>query len=275
VSGRVRLTVVIRYSVTIVIALFFIFPLYWTLVTSLKTYREAFQIPPIFLKIPDFRTYIEYFGQSDFLRYLSNSLIVTTVSVVIGMASGVPAAYALSRIRIPGGEAVSFYLLASRFIPPISTVISVFFIFRRIGLYDTLLGLIILYLSMNIPYVVWMMRGFFKEIPVAVEESAWIDGCSRFRGFVQIVLPMSRPGLAATAVLTMMFSWNEFLFALIITGARAKTLPLSIAAFMGEVGIEWNAMAAAGMMIMLPAMVFSILMQRQLARGLTFGALKG
>jgi multiple sugar transport system permease protein len=266
---------VIRYAVTVVIALFFIFPLYWTLMTSFKTYREAFQIPPVFLKIPDLRTYAVYLGQSDFLRYLANSLIVTTVSVIIGMASGVPAAYALSRIRIPGGEAVSFYLLASRFIPPISTAIPVFFLFRRFGLYDTRLGLIILYLSMNIPYVVWMMRGFFKEIPIAVEESAWIDGCSRFRGFIRIVLPMSRPGLAATAVLTMMFSWNEFLFALIVTGSRAKTLPLSIAAFIGEVGIEWNAMAAAGMMIMLPAMLFSIFMQRQLARGLTFGAVKG
>ena len=272
---RNRLSAVIRYSVATLVALCFVSPLYWTLMTSFKTYKQAFQIPPIFVAKPNFDTYVAYFSQSDILRYLSNSVVVTLVSRAVSLGVGVIAAYALSRMRVRGGELIAFFLLASRFVPQISTVIPLYLLFRKIGLYDTRLGLIILYTAMNIPYVVWMMRGFFTEIPLEVEESAWIDGCSRLRGFLRIVLPMSRPGLAATAVLTMMFAWNEFLYALILTGPRAKTLPLSIASFMGELGIEWNAMAAAAMAIMLPAMVFSIFMQKQLARGLTFGAVKG
>jgi multiple sugar transport system permease protein len=272
---RSKVSTVIRYLIATIVALCFVSPLYWTLMTSFKSYKEAFRIPPIFVAKPNFDTYVTYFSQSDILRYLSNSIVVTLVSMAVSVSVGVIAAYGLSRLKIRGGELIAFFLLASRFVPQISTVIPLYLLFRRIGLYDTRLGLMILYTAMNIPYVVWMMRGFFKEIPIEVEESAWIDGCSRLRGFSRIVLPMARPGLAATAVLTMMFSWNEFLYALILTGPRSKTLPLSIAVFMGELGIEWNAMAAAAMAIMLPAMIFSIFMQKQLARGLTFGAVKG
>lgn len=265
----------LRLGVAIVLAAVYIFPLYWVVITSFKSYREAFELPPIFFKLPDFTSYTKYFSQPDIIHYLVNSLIATAVSSVLALTFGVLAAYALARVRIPGGEAIAFFLLASRFIPPVSTIIPLFLTLRSLQLFDTLIGLILVYMAMNVPYVVWMMRGFFRDLPIEVEEAAWIDGCSRRGGLVRVVLPMVRPGLAATSVLIAVFAWNDFLNALILTSSEAKTLPLSITAFLGEGGIEWNSLAAAGTVIMLPAIIFTVLMQRHLAQGLTLGAVKG
>jgi multiple sugar transport system permease protein len=265
----------VRLGFAIILAAIYIFPLYWVIITSFKTYREAFAIPPIFFKLPDFSSYTTYFSQPDIARYLLNSLIATGVSSVLALTMGVLAAYALARVHIPGGEAIAFFLLASRFIPPVSTIIPLFLTLRSLKLFDTLIGLILVYMAMNVPYVVWMMRGFFRDLPIEVEEAAWIDGCSRRGGLLRVVLPMVRPGLAATSVLIAVFAWNDFLNALILTSSQAKTLPLSIAAFLGEGGIEWNSLAAAGTVIMLPAIIFTVMMQRHLAQGLTLGAVKG
>lgn len=147
-------------------------------------------------------------------------------------------------------------------------------VYRNIGLYDTLAGLILLHLAMNVPYAVWMMRGFFQDIPIAIEEASWIEGCSKLGGLVRIVIPMSRTGLAATSVLTLIFSWNDFLYAMSMAGARAKTLPLSMGMYMNETGIEWQMMATCAVLILLPALIFSILVHRNLGAGLSFGAVK-
>ncbi|MDO4345179.1 MAG: carbohydrate ABC transporter permease [Eubacteriales bacterium] len=263
------------YAGAILAAMVFIFPLYWTAETSFKTYKEAFRQPPQLFVLPDFTNYIKFFSQSDVLLLLRNSVIVTAFSVVIPMVVGVFASYALTRSTLRGKEGFGLFLLASRFIPPMSTVIPIYIIFRALGLYDTCRGLIILNCGTNIPYVIWMMRGFIKEVPVAIEESAWIDGCSRVRAFFEIVLPMCRSGIVATAVLIMVFSWNDYLYPLMMTSSKAKTLPLAMAAYMGEQGIEWNMMAAAGMIILLPTIIFSILTHRNLGSGLTLGAVKG
>lgn len=264
-----------RLGFAVILAVVYIFPLYWVVITSFKTYREAFTIPPIFFKLPDFSSYTAYFSQPDIAQSLVNSLIATSVSTVLALTMGVLAAYALARIHIPGGEFMAFFLLASRFIPPVSTIIPLFLALRAVQLFDTVIGLILVYTAMNVPYVVWMMRGFFRDIPVEVEEAAWIDGCSRRGGLVRIVIPMVRPGLAATSVLIAVFAWNDFLNALILTSSQAKTLPLTITAFLGEGGIEWNSLAAAGTAIMFPVIIFTVIMQRHLAQGLTLGAVKG
>ncbi|MEA4908532.1 MAG: carbohydrate ABC transporter permease [Anaerolineaceae bacterium] len=263
------------YTVASLAALFFIFPLYWTLVTSFKTYKEAFQQPPALWMWPDLTNYIHFFQQSDLLLFLRNSIVVTFFSVVISMVIGVFASYALTRARIPGKEGMGLFLLASRFIPPISTVIPIYLIFRKVGLYDTQAGLILLNCAMNIPYVVWMMRGFISNVPIEIEESAWIDGSSKVRALFNIVIPMCRSGIAATAVLIMVFTWNEYLYAMMMTSTKAKTLPLSMMTYMGEMGIEWNMMATAGIVILLPTIIFSIMTHRNLGSGLSFGAVKG
>jgi len=271
----IKVSRVIRYVVAIVLALLNVAPIYWIIITSFKSYREAFQIPPIFFKWINFQSYQGYFAQDGLMNSLANSVLSTSLSVLVAMLFGCFAAYALSRTRLRGGEFIAFFMMATRFIPPISTVIPLFLAMRYFSLYDTVTGLVILLAAMNIPYAVWMMRGFFKEVPIEVEEAAWVDGCSRLGGFFRIVLPMCKPGLAATAVLTTLFAWNDFMYALIMTSSEARTLPMTISMFMGDQGVEWNQMAAASTVIMLPALVFSIFVQRHMARGLTFGALKG
>lgn len=253
----------------------FIFPLYWTLVTSFKSFKEAFRQPPQLWVRPDFSNYVKFFGQSDVGLFLRNSIVITLVSVVVPMIIGVLASYALTRSRIWGRQGFGLFLLASRFIPPISTLIPIYLIFRRAGLYDTRTGLVLLNCAMNIPYVVWMMRGFIKDVPVSLEESAWVDGSGRLKAFFKIVLPMCRSGIAATAVLIMVFTWNEYLYAMMMTSTRAKTLPLTMMTYMGEAGIEWQMMATAGVVILLPTIVFSVMTHRNLGSGLSFGAVKG
>lgn len=263
------------YVLAISLTLVFLFPLYWTFITSLKTYGEAFAQPPLFFPSLNFSNFKDYLSQTSFLVYIKNSIVVTFVSTALSVFIGVFAAYALARGNLKGGNQMAMFMLSSRFVPAVATIIPTYMIYRRIGLYDTQVGLILLHMAMNIPYVVWMMRSFFREIPIAIEEASWIEGCSRIGTIFRIVLPMSRMGLAATAVLAMIFSWNEFLYAMIMTGAKSKTLPLSMAMFMGETGIEWHMMAAAGVMILTPALIFSILVHRNLGSGLSMGAVKG
>lgn len=266
---------IIIFALAVLASVVFLFPLYWTLITSLKTYKQAFQQPPQLIVAPNFTNYVKFFSQSDVLLLLKNSIVVTVVSVIIPLIVGVFASYALTRSTLRGREGFGLFLLASRFIPPISTVIPIYIIFRALGLYDTLQGLILLNCATNIPYVIWMMRGFIREVPVSIEESAWVDGCGRTRAFLKIVLPMCRSGIVATAVLIMVFSWNDYLYPMMMTSSKAKTLPLAMVAYMGEQGIEWNMMATAGIVILFPTIVFSILTHRKLGAGMSFGAVKG
>lgn len=266
---------VITFCFSVLVSLIFLFPLYWTLITSFKTYKQAFQQPPKLFVAPNFENYIKFFSQSDVLLLLKNSILVSVVSVIVPLVLGVFASYALTRSTLRGKEGYGLFLLASRFIPPISTVIPIYIIFRALGLYDTCSGLILLNCATNIPYVIWMMRGFIKDVPVSIEESAWVDGCGRVKAFFKMVIPMCHSGIVATAVLIMVFSWNDYLYPMMMTSSKAKTLPLAMVAYMGEQGIEWNMMATAGIVILFPTIVFSILTHRNLGSGLSFGAVKG
>lgn len=270
-----RRTQIVCYTIAIAVTAFTLFPLYWTLITSFKTYREVFAQPPQFFAIPTLKNYLEFLQQNQILLYLRNSILISVVSVVVPLILGLFASYAVTRSRLPGKEGFAMFLLASRFIPPVSTLIPTYLLFRQFGLYDTLAGLILLNTAMNIPYVVYMMRGFIQDVPLAIEESAWLDGAGRLRTFFSIVLPMCRPGIAATAVLSFCFSWNEFMYAMNLTSRNAKTLPLAMMAYMGESGTEWQMMATAGIVILLPTVVFAILTHRNLGSGMSFGAVKG
>ena len=270
-----RRTQIVCYTIAIAVTAFTLFPLYWTLITSFKTYREAFAQPPQFFAIPTLKNYLEFLQQNQILLYLRNSILISVVSVVVPLILGLFASYAVTRSRLPGKEGFAMFLLASRFIPPVSTLIPTYLLFRQFGLYDTLAGLILLNTAMNIPSVVYMMRGFIQDVPLAIEESAWLDGAGRLRTFFSIVLPMCRPGIAATAVLSFCFSWNEFMYAMNLTSRNAKTLPLAMMAYMGESGTEWQMMATAGIVILLPTVVFAILTHRNLGSGMSFGAVKG
>ena len=194
------------------------------------------------------------------------------------IALGVPAAYGLERLRWPRdwSQKIGFWILSTRMLPPIVTIVPLFLMLRGAGLLNSRLGLIIVYTAFNLPFVVWMMQGFFREIPRELEEAAMMDGDSRMGALVRVVLPVAKPGLAATVVFCLIVAWNEFLFALILTQTAASTtLPVAIASRVTQYEIKWGAMSAAGVVAMIPVLIFAGLAQRYLVRGMSLGAVKG
>ncbi|MCB9969631.1 MAG: carbohydrate ABC transporter permease [Geminicoccaceae bacterium] len=250
------------------------FPFVWLLIMSFKTIDDIFAWPPKWLFVPTLENYTGLW-EGDFPKSFANSLIVSVGSTAIAILLGVPGAYALSRMDMGRSNQLSILILASRMAPPIAFTIPYFLAYRHIGLLDSRLGLVIIYLTFNLSLVVWLMRSFFDATPRALEEAAWIDGASLWQSFVKIILPLSGPGLAATAILCFLYSWNDFFFALILTRTEATTAPVAIVNFMNYEGWAWGKIAAGGAMVMLPVLVFSFLVRRFLIQGMTAGAIKG
>ena len=196
-------------------------------------------------------------------------------STLLALLVGVPGAYALSRMSIRHQKPLSLLILASRMAPPIAFTIPYFLAYRWMGLLDTRIGLILIYLTFNISLVVWLMRSFFDACPRSLEEAAWVDGATLWQGFTRIMLPISGPGVAATAILCFLYSWNDFFFALILTRNQAMTAPVAVVNFMNYEGWEWGKIAAGGTMVMLPVLIFSMLVRKFLISGMTTGAVKG
>jgi multiple sugar transport system permease protein len=262
-----------RYLFILFALLFFLFPLYWIISMAFRTGNEIFSSPPVFFPsdwtLAQFRESV----QNKSIFSLLNSLIVTTGATLLALALGVPAAYSLARFNT-GGRNFSFWILSQRFLPPIAIIIPIFLLFRTLKWIDTYHGLILLYAMFNLPYVIWMMRSYFKDVPVEVEESALVDGASRLRVLWTIVLPLSVGGLIATGIFTFVFVWNEFLFALVLTRTNAVTLPVAMANFFGTQATLWGQAGVLSMAAMAPIFVLTFIVQRYLVRGLTLGAIK-
>lgn len=250
------------------------FPILMVVLTSFKSRLDAFRMPPVWLFKPTLSNYRQIFELSPFGAYFTNTLVVASVSTTFALVVGSLAAYSLARFKFRAGEQLSFWIISIRMTPPVAAAIPVFILMRRLGLLDTRLGLIIMYTTFNLPFAIWLMKGFFADIPVGLEESALIDGCSRLQAFWRIAFPLAAPGLVATAIFCFTFTWNEFFFALILTGTRSQTLPVAITSFIRETGIMWGHMFAAGVLIMAPMVVFTLLAQKYLVRGMTMGAVK-
>ena len=251
-----------------------LYPLLWMFLLSLKTSLQAFEYPPLFIFKPTLENYVELFFNTDFNRYFLNSVIVSFWVIVFSFSIGVPAAYGLSRTRSKMDRATSIWILMTRMIPRISFVVPFFVVYVSFKMVDTKIGLVIAYLTFTLAFVVWMMRSFFDEIPVELEEAARIDGCSNFQTFLRIVLPLSGPGLTATAILTFIMSWNEFLWALVLTRTKAGTTPIAIVNFIAYEGAEWGKIAAGGTIVILPVLAFSFVVSKYMGKGLVRGALK-
>lgn len=262
------------FALVIVLVVLIMFPFAWLLQMSFKTDQDIFAFPPRLLFMPTLDNYIALWD-SDFRGSFGNSAIASVVSTLLAMVIGTPGAYALSRTTIRAEGQLSLLILGSRMAPPIAFTIPYFLVYRHVGLIDTLTGLVIIYLTFNLSLVIWLMRSFFDATPRSLEEAAWIDGAGLWQGFFKIILPLSGPGLAATAILCFLYSWNDFFFALILTRTEAMTAPVAVVNFMNYEGWEWGKIAAGGTMVMLPVLFFSILVRKFLVHGLTAGALKG
>jgi multiple sugar transport system permease protein len=222
-GGRKLLSGVFIYAAVAVIVVFFGFPLYWTVLTSIKPIDLIPQNPPVFFFTPTFDYYRQIFSQSVVWRSLLNSTVVATVSTALAVGLGAPVAYALARFNFRGREQIAFFFLSTRMTPPVAVVLPFFLIARSFGLLDSRLILIVAYTTFNIGFVVWLLRGLFSEVPAEIDEAAMVDGCSRGGAFLKVVLPLAAPGIAAAGIICFIFCWNEFLFALILTSFNAKT----------------------------------------------------
>ncbi len=261
----------IRHISAIAILIIVLFPFFWMLQMSIRPTADIFAFKWAFT--PTFEHYAALWT-GHFTRSFWNSVVTSTTSTLFSMLLGVPAAYTLSRARFRAKRQIALWVLATRMAPPIAFTIPFFLAYRYIGLTDNVWGLALIYVTFNLALVMWMMQTFFDSVPKALEEAAWIDGCSVWGAFRRITLPLAAPGLAATAVLCFILSWNDFFFALILTRSQAQTAPVAIVNFLQYEGWEWGKIAAGGTLVMLPVVVFTILVRTYLVRGLTAGGVK-
>jgi len=271
---RAKVKKIIFVVIAAVVFAVILFPPVVLFLTSIKTELDALSFPPKWVFQPTLENYKHIFQFSPFMKYLLNSLTVASLNTGAVLVLGSLAAYSLARFRFKGADNIAFWILSVRMMPPVAAIIPIYIIMRNLRLLDTPWSLVITYLTFNLPFAVWMMRSFFREIPREIEESALVDGCSDFGAFWNVALPLVAPGLVATGILTFIFSWNEFLFALILTGSKAVTLPVGITGFMKETGINWGYMTAGGVLALIPVVIFTISVQKHLVKGLTMGALK-
>lgn len=262
------------YTALIICSIIALFPLFWIVTTSFKPRMLTFVIPPRWFFTPTLQNYRELFQVTKVTKNLANSLFIAGWSTIAAASLGCIAAFSFARLRISRKEDIIFWILSTRMIPPIVTLIPMFLIFRTWGLYDTHLGVILFHTAANLPLVVWVMRSFIAEIPSEVEESAMVDGCSHLGAFWKITLPLTLPALLATGILSFIASWNEFMGALILTGDKAKTLPVLTMSFISAKGIMWGRMTAGATLIIIPIVIFVIFIQKYLTRGLSFGMFK-
>lgn len=249
------------------------FPIYWMVLTSFKSTDQIASSQPLFFFTPSFANYKRVFLEQGFTTYFVNSLIVAGSVTVLSVSFGTLAAYSLSRFRF--SEQLPFWILSTRMAPPVLAIIPLFLLFKPLGLLNTYFGLILAHTTFNLPFAVWVMRDFLKDIPIEIDRAALVDGLTRLQAFRKVILPLCWGGIISTAVFCFLFSWNEFIFALVLSGSNTKTLPVAAAGFITPVGIDWGGAAAAGTVAILPAAILAIVLQKYLVRGLTMGAIRG
>ncbi len=298
-----------RLSALLVIAyaLITMVPLAWIFSTGFKTPPDSISYPPKVVFDPSLEGYVNLFtnrsrqtpeymaslpppetwydelvrsrnmvitGPSRFAERYTNSLIIGFGSTFLAVFLGTLAAYAFSRFRVPLKDDLLFFILSTRMMPPIAVAIPIYLMYRNLGLSDTHLGMILLYTAVNLSLSVWLLKGFIDEIPREYEEAAMIDGYTRLQAFFKVVLPQASTGIAATAIFCLIFAWNEYAFALLLTSGEAQTAPPFIPIIIGEGGLDWPAVAAGTTLFLVPVLVFTILLRKHLLRGITFGAVR-
>lgn len=273
-SKYTRSEKILLYFLLGIALLVFMIPIYLIIASSFKPSPIMFSKPPVLLFQPTLSHYFDLFTMRPFFSQIMNSLIVSLGSTAFSLSIGSLAAYAISRIRHRRIGDIAFWILSIRMFPPIAVVVPYYIIFKSAGLLDTPLALIIVYSTANIPLTVWLMKGFFDEIPTALEESAAIDGHGLLSTFFRVTLPLVAPGLAVSAVFCFIFSWNEFIFALMLTGSNAQTATVAVMSFWSSDAVQWGRIMAGSFIILIPGIIFVFACQRWLVRGLTMGSVK-
>jgi len=261
----------VRYVVGVAAIAFFIFPLVWLLKASLNLPIDAITLPPVWLFSPKADNYLAIFREAPFLRFLRNSVLVGSLSTLLAIVIGMPAAYAFARHKFKGKSQLAFWVLSIFMFPPLATILPYLILFNRLQLVDTIPGLTIAHLGMILPIAVWLLQRFIREVPVELEEAAYVDGAGTLQRILQVIIPMTASGIAATAVFCFIFSWNDFIFALVLAPVSAKTLPVASVSLSSWAYINWGKISAACVIITAPVFALILVSRKYLVRGFTFG----
>jgi multiple sugar transport system permease protein len=309
VGRRAQLMRRIRIALAVILAVAGLVPVYWMGLTSFKSRADAISVPPKVFFEPTLEGFVNLLtdrsvltsrrmeqmqkredltwyeeialrngqqitGPSQYVNRLRNSVIIAGTSTLLAVVLGLLAAYSFSRFKVPGESDLLFFILSTRMLPPVVVTIPIFLMYRQLGLHDTHLGLILLYTVFNLSLTVWLLKGFMDEIPREYEEAAMVDGYTRLQAFRKVVLPQAVTGIAATTVFSLIFAWNEYAFALMLTTERARTAPPTIPTILGRGGIEWSAIAAGSLGFLIPVVIVTFVLRKYLLRGVTFGAIR-
>jgi multiple sugar transport system permease protein len=260
------------YVLLILLLIPFLFPLAWMLLSSLKTQVQNTAYPPVLVFTPTLGNYREVFQKNPFFTFTVNSLVVALGSTGLALLLGLPGAYAIARYKRTG---IALAILTARMAPGIGYLIPWFILFTKAKMIDTYTALILTHLIVALPLVLWVMIGFFEDVPGDLIEASRIDGCTNWSAFLRIAIPLAKPGIVATGILAFIFSWNNFLFSLIIAGYKTRTLPIAVYSFLSYEEINWGGLTAAATVITLPVLLLALFVQKHIVRGLTLGAMKG
>ncbi len=263
-----------QIALMLVIILFCVFPFYWMVTTSLKTQVLALESPPVWLFQPTFSNYLTVLFDDGVMRTLINSLIVAVSTTALAIMLGLPAAYALARFEFRGKKDLWFWFITNRMISPIVLALPFFLIVRNLGMLDKHITLILIYLTFNLPIVIWICTDQFRSIPFELDEAASLEGASQWRIFRSICLPLAMPGVAVSGIFSFIFSWNELMFALVLTRTNAKTAPAMAVSFMEGYNLPYGKIMATSTLIVIPVLIFALIASKHLVRGLTMGAVK-
>jgi multiple sugar transport system permease protein len=262
----------LRYAAIAIVLFIFLMPFLWMLLSSFKTQVDITNTRNIFNFTPTLENYQNVFQQYEFLRYLLNSFAVAALSTLFSLILGLPAAYAIARFRL---QWLGVILLTARIVPGITFLIPWFIIFSRLGLIGTLVPLVLSHMLVGLPFIAWIMIAFYEELPIELEESAKIDGATPIGAFLRVALPLSMPGVITSAIVAFIFSWNNFMFSLVLADDKTRTLPIAIFNFLTYASVDWGGLMAAAVVITLPVLIITLFVQRYIVRGLTAGATKG
>jgi multiple sugar transport system permease protein len=272
--SRPRLWLRLGHAAAAGVVLLWLFPVYWVVLTSFKPIVEINSAIPSFVFEPTLENYHDLFAKFEFSGVLLNSIIVTVATCVVVVGLGVMAAYALARMKVPGEKHLALWILSLRFLPPIAVAIPFYIQWQDLNLLDTHVGLIVVYVAFNLPFAIWLLRGFLADVPIELEEAALLDGLSRLQILWRVVVPVILPGLASTSIFIFVFTWNEYLMALMLTSVNAVTVPVTISKFVMPYTILWGDLSAAVVIQLVPMLAVVFLLQRHIVRGMTLGAVK-
>jgi multiple sugar transport system permease protein len=265
--GNVAIFLLMALVITVML-----FPFYWMILTSFRTQLANTSATPVWFFRPTLDNYINVIQGNDFLAFTWNSFVIAALSTLLGLVIGLPAAYSIARFKQNG---LAFAILIARLTPYITYLVPWYLAFRALGLIDTYIALTLTHLIVGMPLITWIMISFFEDVPVELEEAAFVDGSSRIGAFWRIILPLSTPGIVASGILAFIFSWNQFLFSLVLSGPNTRPVPVAVFNFISYGQIDFGGLGAAAVLITLPVILLTLLIQRYIVTGLTMGAVKG